>query len=233
MKVLPSTLSFLALLAMAMCTSTADAQVGLRASPFGNSQSMLNLMRNVRVQNELELNDGQKEEIVELNESLREEVQELYRDMRNGGGDRQQMFEELRSTMKDVSEEIDSKLKDVLSEKQLVRTKQLQVQLQLANIARALEGSLGKQLGLEKADVESVADKEEEVKEWQAEQIAKIRAQAREKIMSAMPKESREKLKEMAGEHFDFGQQRAGARSGGGAARSSGRGRQQRGRSDF
>ena len=149
--------------------------------------------------------------------------------MRNGGGDRRQMFEELRTKMKDVADDLDSKVKDVLSEKQLVRTKQLQVQKQLVDIARALEGSLGKQLGLEKADVESVTDKAEEVKKWQAEQIAKILAQSREKIMSAMPKESREKLKEMAGEHFDFGR----ASSGSGVGRSFRGSRRQRGGSDF
>lgn len=228
MKVLPS-LSFIALLAMALCTSTVDAQVNSALTNSIGGGGMLSLMQNERVQKELELNDEQKKEFVDLNQSLRQEVRELYEDMRNGGGDRRQMFEELRTKMKDVADDLDSKVKDVLSEKQLVRTKQLQVQKQLVDIARALEGSLGKQLGLEKADVESVTDKAEEVKKWQAEQIAKILAQSREKIMSAMPKESREKLKEMAGEHFDFGR----ASSGSGVGRSFRGSRRQRGGSDF
>ena len=228
MKVLPS-LSFIALLAMALCTSTVDAQVNSALTNSIGGGGMLSLMQNERVQKELELNDQQKKEFVDLNQSLRQEVRELYEDMRNGGGDRRQMFEELRTKMKDVADDLDSKVKDVLSEKQLVRTKQLQVQKQLVDIARALEGSLGKQLGLEKADVESVTDKAEEVKKWQAEQIAKILAQSREKIMSAMPKESREKLKEMAGEHFDFGR----ASSGSGVGRSFRGSRRQRGGSDF
>ena len=219
---------------MAMCTSTADAQFSGRTNPFGSSTSMLGLMQNARVQNELKLNDEQKQEIGDLNQGLRQEFRELVEDMRGGGGDRRERFEELRSTMKDATDDYDSKLENVLSKEQLVRSKQLHVQSQLANIARALAGSIGEQLGLEKADVESVADKAEEVKKWEAEQIAKIRAQAREKIISVLPKESREKLNEMTGEYFDFGQQRPSARSGGGFRRSSGGGGgQQRGRSDF
>lgn len=238
MKIFRPTLFAFALFAMTLSTSTADAQ-----GQLAGGDSMLNLLRNERVLKELKINDDQKKEITQLNENFQSDLREMFAEIRNSDpGDRLEMMEDLRADMKTLADEADLSMVKLLDEKQEVRAKELKVQRQLLNgVARALAGALGKQLGVEDAEVEAVTVKTKEVKEWEAAQIAKIRAEAREKILSAMPEKSREKLKEMAGETFDFGEvpRASGAVSGvrrGGAAGGNRRGggaRGQRPRSDF
>lgn len=231
MKVLRPALFFFALFAMAVSSSTAEAQFG---GQLGGSGSLINLLLNERVQNELSLNDEQKKEVTTLNEDLRSDLQDMLTEMRSPGRDRQLLRDDFRAGLKKLTDATELKMEKLLNEKQQVRAKELKYQRQiLSGVARALAGALGKELGVEQADIDAVTARTEEVRKWEAEQIAKIRVEAREKILTALPEESRKKLKEKMGTTFDFGEQRR-PRTGSGGARSRGGARSsQRPKSEF
>lgn len=235
MKALKLALPLVACLAMALVSfESADAQRG-RGGFFGNNgDSLLTLLANKKVQDELNFVDDQAVQVDELQQEFREEMRYMFEDMRNGGGDRQQMFEKMRESMRDLTDDFNKKAEELLIEDQLSRLKQLQNQAKMSRgVERALESEeLRDELGISDEQLEAMKEKAEEVREWVNKETAKIREKAQDKILSVLDKEQQDKIKEMIGDRFDFGQPQNNFGRGNGRQGNNGRGNNGRGNND-
>ena len=211
MKAVKIVLPLVALLAVTLFTSTVEAQRGRGGGFWGrNGDSLLNLLMNEKVQEELDFVDDQADQVEELQNEFREEMRYMFEDMRDGGGDRQEMFEKMREKMTELNEEFNSKAEELLIDDQLKRLKQLQNQSRMrGGIERALENeSFRDELGITDEQMEELREKAEEVRDWAAKEYERVREEAQDKVLSVLSKEQRDKIKEMTGDSFDFGQQR-------------------------
>lgn len=236
MKALRMALPLVAVAIMTFFTSTAEAQRG-RGMWGRNGDSLLNLLMNEKVQEELNFVDDQAEMVEELQNEFREEMRFMFEDMRNNneGADRQEMFDQMREKMTDMNKDFNSKAKELLIDEQIKRLDQLQNQSRMrGGIERALQNeSFRESLGITDDQMEELREKAEEVRDWSNEQYGKIRKEAQEKVLSVLSKEQRDKIKEMTGDEFEFGQQQGRGNRGGGN-RGNGRGNgNTRPRSDF
>ena len=221
MKILRPAITLFVLLAISSMNSTVDAQVaGGSASTRGSlntKSSLLYLFRNPLIKQELMIDDEQLAKIAELDKSFKDSLRESFRGSQ-APGDIRISPENMRSKLSEILLNFDVRVEKTLSDKQRTRAKQLQNQMQLASsVVLALRGSLGEKLGVTTDTVNDVEKKAREVAEWQRKEIARIRKEAHEKVLSALPDEKRKKLKEMTGESFDFGEpgsQRGSAGSG-------------------
>jgi hypothetical protein len=249
MKAIRTALPLIAMLAMTLLTVSAEAQRG--GGGWNQGDSLLNLLRSEKVQEELDFVDDQAEQIEELQTEFREEMRYMFEDMRNGGGDRQKMFEDMREKMQDMNTDFNKKAEELLIDDQLARLKQLQNQSRMrGGIERALGNeSFREELDISDEQMEDLREAAEEAREWLTEQTAKLRKEAQERVLSKLTQEQQDKIKEMTGEDFEFeqrgrggdrggnaDQQRGGGQRGGGQRGGGQRGGGQRGggqRSDF
>ena len=129
--------SFLAMLALGAVVSIADvgfAQPGRgdRGRGWWGSGNMSTLLRDSKVQEELELVDDQIADLEEVQKAMREQMMKMFR---GGGGfrdldetERRERMEEMRTLVQEKMNEVDGGLGDILLPHQLDRLKQLQFQ---------------------------------------------------------------------------------------------------------
>ena len=151
-------LSCVALLAVATCVSTADAQF----RGFGGRPE--DLLRRPDVQKELELVPYQ---IKDLSSGGGDRGQQI-RDLFSGLGDlpREEREAKLREAIAKAGEDSEKRIADVLLDGQLKRLKQLVVQYSLrGGTSRALASTtIKKELGITDEQEKEIAKKAEEVK---------------------------------------------------------------------
>ena len=200
-------LLFLVLLAMAFWTINAQAQIGgggIRASSsLSSNPTYFDLLEDPKVQEELEIGDEIMDEINELNEGMRDELRGAFQGMSRGGT--REDLESVREKFVQVYERFNESTLEKLSDDQVVRIKQLQRQKLLnSGVSKALAGKLSEELELTDDQMTALQKKEIETKEWERNEIARIRAEAQEKIISSLSEELSKKLKELTGEKFEF-----------------------------
>lgn len=218
MKSFRMALPVLALLGMSFfALDSVEAQRG-RGMFGGGGDSLLNLLMNENVQKELDFIDDQAEQVEELQQEFREEMRFMFEDMRNGGGDRNEMFQQMREKMGELNKDFNSKAEELLIDDQLKRLKQLQNQSRMnGGVERALQNeSFREELDITDEQMEELREKAEEVREWINKEVAKIREEGQKKVLSVLTSEQQDRIKEMVGESFDFGNQRGGFQGRGG-----------------
>lgn len=196
--------------------SFAQGGRGDRGGRFFGGGGMTGLLRNDKVQEELELVDEQLEDIEELQSELREEMMQMFR----GGGFRDMDPEERRLQMEEMREkiavrtkEMEAEVKDILLPHQFSRLKQLNFQQEstrggtagLANsetIIAALEITDEQKEKMKKAAEAAAKKLEDKIKE--------LRKQAETEVLGVLTEEQRAKFKELRGDSFDFGQNQRG-----------------------
>lgn len=237
MKAVRVALPLVALMAMTLFTSTLEAQRGRGGFWGRNGDSLLNLLMNEKVQEELDFVDDQADQVEELQNEFRDEMRYMFEDMRNdGNGDRQQMFEKMREKMTELNADFNSKAEELLIDDQLKRLKQLQNQSRMrGGFERALQNeSFRDELGITDEQMEELREKAEEVRDWTNKEYERIRKEAQDKVLSVLSKDQRDKIEEMTGESFDFGQQRGfGGRGNNGRGNGQDNGRGNRRGTDF
>lgn len=230
---------FAVLMAVGLMVVGADlamAQPGGRGGDRGGFGRMFNsplmLLRNERVQEELELVDDQIEELNELQQEIMEKVRDMFRDMRDLDQDeRADRMRKIGEYMEDIQKDVDS----ILLPHQQQRLRQLAYQTQTRRPgALPITDELAKELNISDEQMEKLREAAEKANEEMRKEMEKLRQKTIEKVLSVLSPEQRAKYKELMGEPFEFGDPRQGFGRGG-RDRGNNRGgdRGGRGRSDF
>ncbi len=220
---------------------------GFGGGMFGNNNLML--LTNPSVQKELDIVDSQMKDLEDLQADIRSTMTELFEEMRGGdGGDRQQMFEKMRTKMEGKMKDMEADLGEILAPDQLRRLKQLGIQQQSRGRGGAGTGlldndQLKKDLGITEDQEAKMREEAEKAQEELRKETAKLQQKALDRVLSVLSAEQRSQYKEMVGDPFDFGAgggmfggQGGRGGQGGGRGQDGGRGGQgggRGGRTDF
>lgn len=196
---------------------------------------ILGVLQREEVQQELQLVDEQRDKVRDVVESareqMREEMRELFSQMRDlSDEERRNRFDEVRTKMEEMNKEFETKLQKVLLPHQFDRLKQIDLQQRIQQRgANALtSGELAEALSLTDEQREKLQQRAEEVQKELQEEIAKLRADARMKMLDVLTPEQQAKLKTMMGDQFslpDPGPPNFGGRRGRGGPGGEGGGR--------
>lgn len=212
--------------AAGFASSPALAQRGGFGGPVGGAFGQIGLLDNEEVRKELEIVDEQVDKLTALRDKMREDMRAQFSGLRDLSEDeRRAKFEEMRGKMEESAKTMQKQVDDILLPQQRERLAQISLQQRLqrsGTVDGLTSGELAEQLGIteeQKAAMQEAAKAAE--KDLQAA-IAKARAEARDKILSTLTPEQKEKIKKMIGSEFTMTQQNRFGQGGPGGQRGQG-----------
>jgi len=182
----------------------------------GGASSWLGLLRNEAIQTEIELVPDQLKEIEVLQTEMQDDMQERMASIRNlEPALRREKFASLRAEMQEQQEEFKVKIEGVLLPDQVKRMGELHIQ---SNARRRGNGAVGvlkdevilKELGVDEAQKKKLKEKSNEIREWMAEEMKKLRMKAEKELLSVLSSPQQKKYRDMVGESFDFESEQRG-----------------------
>ena len=189
---------------LALCGAFITANDGFaqgrgRGNPFGGS--MLELLMNEDVRQEIELVDEQEQQLRELGEKFRDKMRSRFQEMRDSGD-----YSRMREVMTEVGKEVEKDASDVLLDHQVARLKQLQVQSKMQRGASEALASdaIREKLGLTDEQLKEIQEVAKEAQEEVRKKIQQAQKEAQEKILGVLTPEQQRVWKEMIGESFSF-----------------------------
>lgn len=162
------------------------------------------------VRNELGLVDEQVEQIEMLNEGRR-------RQGREGNDQRSEMEglpeEERRERRRELREERETetkaKIEEILLPDQLQRLNELSVRYMSQRGGRGMiNGSIAEKLGITDEQKEQIEERAQELQQELNEKMAELRREMQEKLLAELTPEQQDAYRKLAGEEFEFEQQR-------------------------
>lgn len=200
---------------------------------FGNNP--LFLLMNEKVREELEIVDGQMDELTTLQDDMRSEMQNMFQGMGNvDPADRQQMMDDLRKDMEEKAKEMQAKVDKILLPHQQTRLKQLAFQSQARGQAGGSllnSDELKDELSITPEQEDKMKEAAEKAQEEMRAEVMKLQKKAEDKVLSVLSTEQQQKYRTLVGDPFDFGQQGGfGGGRGGQGGQGGGRGGQGGGR---
>ena len=202
-----------------MFADMAMAQPGRgRGGPGGRGgffqASSIELLRDEKVQAELDMVDEQVESIMEIVEEMNEAREEFFNDVRTRMREldeegRREMFSNLREEVTTMFKKFNDRAEEELLPVQLDRLKQLVVRAEMQRSGGPERGSispkLAEELGLTEEQQQKIKEKAEKVAPELQEKIAKLRADAVNDILSSvLDSEQMARYKELVGDEFQF-----------------------------
>jgi Spy/CpxP family protein refolding chaperone len=195
-----------------------DGPGGGFGGPFGGG-GMLGLVMREEVQQELQLVDEQRDQVMDAADTARDQLREEMRDLDNQSRDlseeeRRQRFDEIRGRAEAMNADLEGKLKKVLLPHQFERLKQIdvQVRVQQRGASALSSGDLAEALSLTDEQREKLEKRAEEVRQELQEKMRQLQAEARDKMLDVLTAEQRAKLEQLMGDIFEL---REDPRSGG------------------
>lgn len=178
-----------------------DKPVGWTATEYGVDGSTLGILADADVRSDLEMLDDQYEELQGLNAEIQKRVAEKIRGL--DFSDRENLVSQINSIRDRAIEDLNG----VLLPHQLERLQQIRMQSQLNR--RSLVDILTSdpvKSKLEISDEQStdLRTKEKEIEEELKREIAKLRENARKKLLSALRPTQKEAVEKMIGDTFKF-----------------------------
>jgi hypothetical protein len=168
--------------------------------------TMMDLLRDPRVREELEMLDAQFQELeakaAEVQRRTNGRVLELLAEAKSGSLSQQKVRENILALRQQAAEEIERSILPF----QFRRLKQVayHVQMSRRGVAEVLTTDpLAAELKLTDEQKEKLRETAEEVEKELAEEIAKLRAKAKEKLFAELNEDQQKKLSEILGDHFD------------------------------
>ncbi|MDP7204914.1 MAG: sulfatase-like hydrolase/transferase [Pirellulaceae bacterium] len=159
---------------------------------------------------ELGIEDFQFDEFSKLRDSIRSELnKEINLMIEEGGFDRAQ----LKTRMTEIQGNLVERFRDSLLPAQADRLRQVAFHIQMRRrsvIDVLTTDPLAKQLELTEAQKKALRTSAREIEEEFAEEVARLREQAKEKLFSNLSKAQQKKLSELLGEEFTLSEARQG-----------------------
>ncbi len=205
---------FFLLLTLTLCLPSASAQPGPTGPPGGRGPSRMmgrgggglgRLLRNPAIQEEIELQEGQKKELQELEEVMRNQMREMFQGMRDASPEeRQEKRKELQQKMQDFRSSTEKKISGVLLPNQVTRLKQIAFQQQTRSFrgGRGDASILAQKLGLSEEQQKKFREHVQKVQKNLREKVRKLELEARNELLEGLTSEQRAKLKELTGKEF-------------------------------
>jgi len=186
---------------------------------LGGGQAYMALLMMEEVRQQLNITEDQMTKLREAGEKLREENRGLFEGLRDLPEDERQ--EKIRAAMAQIQAKGEENIKAVLSEAQMKRLKELELQWSLRiGVEVLLRDDVAKELGLSEeqktklqALVDQIAEKRREVfrgagpgaqPEQFGQRMNELQAEARAEVQKILSEEQVGKLKAMLGEPFQF-----------------------------
>ena len=198
--------------------SVALLMLGL--APQANAQSRANrnqsreltLLRNVKVQEELELVEDQIKKIKEIESDVTKSMRDLLTSQRENiteasNEERREMWNEIQKKMAERYTQVKPKIESVLLPNQVQRLAEITMQYTHRRTGGLSSDrgrqSLKEQLGLTDEQMEAMKEKATKSREKLSAKIAKLRKEAEAEVLSVLDSAQRAKYDEMMGEAFD------------------------------
>ena len=174
---------------------------GSSASKYGGNNSMLGLLSNADIRKDLEMVDRQYEELKTLNDEIQKRMAEQLRalDFSNA--------ESLREQLNSIRNSAKKELNSVLLPHQLKRLNQLKAQqrLRFRSLVDVITSEPVKSdLAITDKQEKLLRKEEREIQEELQRQIAKLRNEAKQRILSRLQPGQKQEVVEMFGDFFDF-----------------------------
>ena len=176
-----------------------------RGGPVGRGNSLLELLFQHDIKQELELVDEQDEQIRELGKAMRESIRSYFGEIRDLQGEERR--EAMMSYIQEERAKAEDKLDDILLEDQFTRLKQLQFQsrVQRGGASRALQTEeLREKLKLTEEQISTIQTTSDKAQAELREKIQQATQEAREKILAVLTPDQLAIFNELAGETFTF-----------------------------
>lgn len=176
-------------------------------SGFGSSSS-LELLRRDDVKKELELLDDQVKQIEALREKSRSGLRDSFSGLRDlSQEERRERFAKLREKLQASNKEIDKEVNEkILLPHQSKRLAQIRFQMRLrrsSGTGAFTSTTVVEALGISEQQQEKLKKLQSQIDQDLRKQIAKLREQARQKILKELTTEQRAKYKNLVGEPFE------------------------------
>ncbi|MGQ9503436.1 MAG: hypothetical protein ACUVQG_01370 [Thermogutta sp.] len=179
--------------------------------PGGGLVGYSQLLRNEKVQKEIELTDDQKAELQKIEEQSRERMRQVFQ-----GG--QQDREAARQRFEQARAETQKAIEGVLLPNQVKRLKE--IRLQVAGISAAImDADVRKELGVSEEQVQKIREATQKVMEelrsqrqegerpspeQMQQRMQQFRQKVTEAVMAQLTEEQKKKWNEMIGEKFEL-----------------------------
>lgn len=176
--------------------------IGSTAGQYDVQGSTLGLLSDEKIRGELEMMDDQYDDLKRLNSEIQDRVAEQIRglDFKDAGN----LAEQIRG----IREQARNDLHSVLLPHQLTRLRQIRMQSQLRRrslVDLITSDPLKTELEVSDRQTRELRETEEEIEKELEEEIAKLRAKARDRLLSKLKPGQKDKVEEMFGDAFDFG----------------------------
>lgn len=188
----------------------AQAQVQLPRgfSSFSGYSSLYLLIRE-DVRKELELLDEQSKQITALNEKSRTAMREAYSGLRDlSREERTKKYAEIREQQQESRKELEKEVNEkILLPHQKKRLAQIRFQMQLRRYSGGsafTSQTVTEALSIDEQQQEKIKELQSEVDQELRDQIAKLREEARKKILSQLTPQQQAKYEELVGDQFEF-----------------------------
>ena len=175
--------------------------VGWTANEYGTTGSTLGLLSSDAIRNDIEMVDGQYEELQELSAQIQKRAAEQLRGL--DFSNRDNLVVKIREIRSQATEELNA----VLLPHQLDRLKQIRMQalLQRRSLVDVLTSDPVK------SDLEITAQQSDELRAYEkvvqedlAKEIAELQAQARDRLLSKLNSTQKKQAQDMIGDAFVF-----------------------------
>ena len=174
---------------------------GATAKRFGSEASTIGLLSNRKIREDLEMVDDQYKELQQMNADIQKRVAEQLRSLDFSNS--KDIVVQLRQVREDARKELD----ELLLPHQVKRLQQIRIQSQLRR--RNLVDILTSNPYRDELDITD--EQSERLRETQAEieadlekQIARLRQQARDRLLSNLKPDQQSQVEEMIGDAFEF-----------------------------
>lgn len=160
---------------------------------MGGAGGMAMLLMNPKVREQLELSEDQIQRLEDMQADMRDEMQEMFR---GGGGRGEDMRAQIEKLTTRMQEDVDGVL--LKHQREQLSAMQASMTMQRGGGAAGVlnNPALIKQLGLSESEAEKFRKQAEELRVKQEEEIAKLRERYNERIISLLPAEAQDIMRE-------------------------------------
>jgi hypothetical protein len=183
---------------------------GIVATPLSMSFAMpadpTSLLNMEQIQQELELLDGQLEQIREIQTNMRKRQSELVRRVSPDAARQPDVAAAMQDELKELRSKARDEIEQLLLPHQSERLQQIsrRMALQRQGTAAGITGdALAEELGLTDEQKERLRERGKEIEEDVKREIARLRKEAEEKLLAELTPPQRDKLKKLLGEEFE------------------------------
>jgi Spy/CpxP family protein refolding chaperone len=175
---------------------------GAFGGAFSGGSGLADVLRRQDVRKELELLDDQVQKLEKLGESRRENMKQMFSGMEKTSPE--ERFQKMRELFQKAQQETEREIGRILLPHQMMRLRQLALQLRLRGGTAAVLNERAQELGLTAEQKQNLREKAAELDEQVQKKYAELRKQKQIELLKTLTPAQQAKWKDMVGEPFEF-----------------------------